>query len=218
MIKLAHIADVHIRNLNRHSEYRIVISDFARQCAENGVDHIFVGGDVFHTKTAGMSPECIELMTWFFETLAAVCDVHVTLGNHDLNMMNKTRQDALTPIISALNNPRVHFYKKSGVYEFAPGFVWCVFSLADEEGWAEVVPVPGKINIACYHGPVSGAKTETDWLIDEGLTVDFFEGYDFAFLGDIHRVQFLGFRDVELEVDEAELSNYPGAEILGEVN
>lgn len=218
MLKIAHIADIHWRGLSRHEEYKEVFAAFAAHAKTNACDHVFVGGDIFHTKTSGLSPEYIEMMAWWLGTLAEISHVHLTLGNHDGNLVNLSRQDAVTPIVRALNNPRIHLYKSSGVYEFSPGYTWCIFSLFDEEGWADVKPIPGKINIACYHGPVWGAKTETDWLIEEGLTVDFFKDYDFAFLGDIHRAQYLGYRDVEIVVNEDELTKYPGAEIIGEVS
>lgn len=213
-IKIAHIADIHVRNLSRHDEYRKVFTAFVESCIENKVDHTFVGGDIFHTKTSGMSPECVDFLCWMFRTLASVAKVHVTLGNHDGNLINSSRQDAVSPIIEALKEPKITLYKQSGVYEFAPGYNWCIFSLFDTEGWKNVQPVHGMTNIACYHGPVSGATTESDWLIEGDLSVDFFKDYDFCFLGDIHKTQFLGFRDVELVIDECDLHKYPGADIL----
>jgi predicted MPP superfamily phosphohydrolase len=214
MLRIAHTADVHIRSLSRHFECREIFTAFAQQCRDQKVDHIWVGGDIFHTKTSGMSPECIEFMCWWFTELASVAEVHVMLGNHDFNLTNKARQDALTPIVEALKDPRVHLYKDSGTYEFAPGYVWGVFSLWDKESWDNVKPVPGKVNIACYHGPVWGATTETDWLVEEGITVEFFRGWDFCFLGDIHKFQFLAGRDVELEVAASDLSKHPEAEVV----
>ncbi len=217
-MKIAHIADVHVRGLSRHAEYRTVFTEFALKVRELGIDHVFVGGDIFHTKTVGISPEYIDFMTWWLTELSSHAILHLTLGNHDGNLVNLSRQDAVTPIVATLQNPRVHLYKQSGVYQFAPGYNWCIFSLFDEEGWKDVKPVAGDINIACYHGGVWGAKTETDWLIESGMTVDFFRDFDFCFLGDIHRTQFLDTRYVELVIDEKDLSLYPGAEILEEID
>jgi DNA repair exonuclease SbcCD nuclease subunit len=214
MLRIAHIADIHWRGLSRHTEYREVFTAFAKQVKEQKADHIFVGGDIFHTKTSGLSPEYIEQMIWWLNIMAEVAEVHLTLGNHDGNLVNLSRQDAVSPIVDALNNPRIHLYKKSGVYEFAPGYNWCIFSLFDEEGWDAVQPKLGMVNIACYHGPVWGALTETDWLIEEGLTVEYFKKFDFCLLGDIHKTQFLAGRDSEIMIDEADLSKYPGAQVL----
>lgn len=217
MLKIAHIADIHWRSLSRHAEYRTVFEEFAFQVREKGVDHIFVGGDIFHTKTSGLSPEYIEQMSWWLKTLSAAAPVHLTLGNHDGLLTNMSRQDAVTPIVAALNNSRVFLYKNSGVYQFAPGYNWCIFSLFDEEGWKNVKPVPGDINIACYHGPLYGAHTETDWVIEEGLNLEFFKDYDFCMLGDIHQHQYMDFRDVEMIIPARDLDKFPNAEVVEEI-
>ena len=213
--KIAHIADIHIRTQSRHDEIRIVFSEFVKQCKQQKIDHIYIGGDIYHTKTQGISPEYIDLMHWWLSELTSYgAQVHMILGNHDGALTNLSRQDAITPIVNAVNNPNVHLYKNSGVFEFTPGYTFCVFSLFDEENWSKVEPMPGKINIACYHGPVDGSSTETDWAIESTITSKFFDKYDFAFLGDIHRTQFLDYRDVEIEINEEDLHLYEGAEIV----
>jgi len=196
MVRIAHTADVHWRGLSRHDEYREVFEAFLKDCKKNKVDHIFVGGDIFHTKTTGISPEYIDQLTWWLNAMSKVAPVHLTLGNHDGNLVNLSRQDAVSPIVQALNNDRVHLYKKSGVYSLDQNINWCVFSLFDEEGWSSVKPEPGKINIACYHGPVVGCVTESGWEIDEShIKTEFFKDYPYVFLGDIHQMQFLDYRE-----------------------
>lgn len=208
-MKIAHIADVHIRGLTRHAEYKTVFSAFIADVKEKQADIIFIGGDIFHTKTIGITPEYIDFMRWWLEAMAEVAPVHMVLGNHDGNLMNASRQDAVTPIVETLRNPRVFLYKKSGVYHFAPGMNWCVFSLFDEEGWERVKPVKGDYNIACFHGSVRGAKTEADRELDSDITVDNFKDYDLCLLGDIHKMQFLGHR--EYENGQQPWIGYPGS-------
>lgn len=191
-MKICHIADIHIRSISRHDEYRTVFQNLIDDLKKDPVDAIFVGGDVWHTKTAGLTPEYIDFMRWWLTELANCAELFVTLGNHDGNLVNTDRQDAVSPIVAALANPRVKLYKKSGVYEFKKGWNFCVYSLFDREGWKNVSPEKGKINIACYHGGVRSSLTETGWPIEEGPSVDFFDGYDLVLLGDIHRQQFLG--------------------------
>lgn len=211
MVKIAHTADIHWRGLSRHDEYRDVFAAFVKDCKKNKVDHIFIGGDIFHTKTTGISPEYIDQLTWWLDSMAKVAPVHMTLGNHDGNLVNLSRQDAVSPIVQALNNPNVHLYKKSGVYEFHPGYNWCVYSLFDEEGWKDVAPQPGKVNIACYHGPVQGSVTEVGWEM-EGMKVEFFKDYPYVLLGDIHKMQHLGFRD-GLDGKKRPWISYPGTPV-----
>lgn len=195
MPKIAHTADVHIRALSRHDEYRVILSAFTQDCKKQDVDHIFVGGDIFHTKTTGISPEYIDLLTWWLNDMSTVAPVHLILGNHDGNLVNLSRQDAISPIVEAMANQRVKLYKKSGVYPLEMGFNLCVFSCFDEDGWKDVKPVVGDVNIAAFHGPVRGSLTETGWDVEDGTTSEFFKDYDFCFLGDIHKPQALGYRD-----------------------
>lgn len=215
-VKIAHLADIHIRSLSRHDEFREVFVALSSKLRVMGVDHIMLGGDLFHTKVSGISPEFIELLSWWLTDLSTIGCVHIILGNHDGLLNNLTRQDAISPIVSALNNPNIKLYKQSGVYQFAPGYNWCVFSIFDEEGWTKVKPVPGDVNIALFHGPVWGALTESDWRIESDMTSDFFKDYDFCFLGDIHKFQFLDYRSHVIEIDESDLHLYPDAEVVEE--
>lgn len=193
--RICHIADVHYRSISRHAEYREIFTHMFEDIRKRDVDRIFVAGDIFHTKTLGISPEFIDQMSWWVKEMASIAPVHMILGNHDGNLVNLTRLDAISPIVSAINRTNVKLYKRSGVYDFAPGMKLCVFSLFDREGWKDVKPQPGSISIATYHGPVIGCQNENNFEVHEGLDVNFFEGFDFALLGDIHKFQFLAHRE-----------------------
>jgi DNA repair exonuclease SbcCD ATPase subunit len=190
--KCLHIADTHWRGLSRHDEYRKSFSALFDHAKKLKPDAIYVGGDIVHSKTQGISPELIDCLSWWFTEMASIAHVYVILGNHDGLILNKHRQDAISPILSALDNPRIHLYKESGTYPtHVPGFNWCVFSCFDEEGWKDVRPVEGEVSIALYHGAVYGSKTDIDWNVEGEIEASFFADYDFAFLGDIHRQQYL---------------------------
>lgn len=215
MLKIAHLADIHWRGLARHDEYRQVFDAFVDDAQFAEADVVFVGGDIFHTKTSGLSPEYIDEISRWMRELTRVGPTHLILGNHDGNLVNLNRQDAVTPIFDLVQkqgteNP-LYLWKFSGVYDLAPGFKLCLFSIFDEENWDKVKPVPGYVNIAAYHGPVQGAKTETDWEVDGDVQLDLFEGFDFALLGDIHKKQFLGYRMIAGE--EKPWIGYPGSTI-----
>lgn len=191
--KCAHFADIHFRGLTRHEEYRDVFSKAFKELKKLGPDIIYIGGDIVHSKTQGISPELIHILTWWFSELASIAPVHLILGNHDGLILNKDRLDAITPIINAMNNENIVLFRDSGVYSTGiDGFNWCVFSCFDEEGWKSVKPKEDEINIALFHGPVNGSLTDEDWEINgDSVKVDFFNGFEFAFLGDIHKRQFL---------------------------
>ena len=191
-IKIIHIADIHWRGLSRHDEYRQVFSRMFKQVKELKPDVIYVGGDIVHSKTQGISPEIIDCLTWWFDQMAKICPVHTILGNHDGIMHNHNRQDAISPIINAMNNSKIHLYKKSGTYPTGiPGFKWCVFSCFDEKNWKNVEPSEGDVNLALFHGAVWGSKTDVEWSVEGDVDVPFFDKFDFALLGDIHKAQFL---------------------------
>lgn len=191
-MRIVHIADVHWRGLSRHDEYILAFKDFFKQVEALKPDIIYVGGDIVHSKTQGISPEVIQSLTWWFRKLASICPTHIILGNHDGLILNKDRQDAITPIIAAIDNPNLHLYKDSGIYDTGyPGFKWCVFSCFDEENWASITPNPSDVNIALYHGAVRGSLTDVDWQLEGEINSNFFKGFDYALLGDIHKRQFL---------------------------
>ncbi|MED5450756.1 MAG: metallophosphoesterase, partial [Chloroflexota bacterium] len=110
MKKFAHIADTHIRNLKYHSEYKEVFDKMYNILREEEVDYIIHCGDIAHTKTQ-LSPEFVEMAANFFKGLSSIAPTYIILGNHDGNLKNNSRQDALTPIINALDAPDLYLLK-----------------------------------------------------------------------------------------------------------
>jgi len=184
--KIAHIADTHIKNLKFHYEYKIVFEQLYETLRKENVDYIVHCGDIAHTKTQ-ISPEFVELCSDFFANLAKIAPTYIILGNHDGNLKNSTRQDALTPIVKALNLPDLHLLKEAGEVLVGTHIALNVLSVFDEDNW--VAPSdPERINIALYHGSVSGVKTDTGWVMTHGdHDVSIFGGHDYAMLGDIHK-------------------------------
>ncbi len=203
--KCVHISDIHWRGLTRHEEYKESFLAFFKKIEELNPDVIYIGGDIVHSKTQGISPELIDCLCWWFEGMAKIAPTHIILGNHDGLLHNKHRQDAISPIIKALDNDNLFLYKNSGTYPTGiEGYNWCVFSCFDEENWNTVKPSDGQVNIALFHGGVWGSLTDIDWEIEGEVDVDFFKQYDFAFLGDIHKLQYL---------DDEKRIAYPGSSI-----
>ena len=186
MYKIAHIADTHIKNLKFHYEYKIVFDQLYETLRNENVDYIVHCGDIAHTKTQ-ISPEFVELCSDFFANLAKIAPTYIILGNHDGNLKNSTRQDALTPIVKALNLPDLHLLKNAGEVLVGPDIAFNVLSVFDEENWVKPSD-PARINVALYHGSVSGVKTDTGWVMTHGdHDVGIFGGHDYALLGDIHK-------------------------------
>ena len=186
MYRIAHIADTHIKNLKYHYEYKKVFKQLYEVLRKENVDYIVHCGDIAHTKTQ-ISPEFVELCSDFFMNLAKIAPTYIILGNHDGNLKNSSRQDALSPIVSALNLPNLHLLKNAGETVLEPDLALNVLSVFDEENW--VAPSDqSRINIALYHGAIGGVSTDVGWVMDHGdHDIGVFAGHDFAMLGDIHK-------------------------------
>jgi DNA repair exonuclease SbcCD ATPase subunit/DNA repair exonuclease SbcCD nuclease subunit len=186
MVRVAHVADTHIKNLKYHYEYRIVFEQAYQILREQKVDYIVHCGDLAHTKTQ-LSPEYFELATEFLRNLADIAPTHVLLGNHDGNLRNSTRQDAITPIAEALGHPNLHVHKFSGEVKLEDNLTLNVLSIFDETNWTKPSN-PDATNIALYHGAVNNCETDLGWIMEHGdHSLEIFDGFDYAMLGDIHK-------------------------------
>ena len=164
-MKFAHIADVHIKNLKYHDIYEDVFQQLYRRLEEEKVHKIIICGDIAHTKT-NISPEFVQIAGRFFTELADIAPLYIILGNHDGNLKNLDRQDAITPIVEALNIPDIHLIKKSGEVHIDEKFALNVLSIFDRDNWTKPSN-PDKINIALYHGAIEGSKTDTGWAMKD---------------------------------------------------
>ena len=211
-MKFAHLADTHIKNLKFHYEYKEVFQQLYQQLREQKVDYIVHCGDIAHTKTQ-ISPEFVEMCTDFFRNLADIAPTYVILGNHDGNLKNSSRQDAITPIVDALSHSNLHLLKNSGESILDEDFSLNVLSVFDTDNWTNPTNYD-RVNIALYHGSISGCKTDIGWTMEYGENdISIFDNFDFAFLGDIHKTNQI--------LDEAGRIRYAGSTIQqnhGETN
>lgn len=205
-MRIGHISDIHIRGSVRHDEIRKTTEDFLEQARSKKLDHILISGDIFHTKTSGITPESIDLLVWFFQELSKVAKVHVTLGNHDGVIHNLDKQDAISPIIKAINDKNVILYKDSGTFPINENVDLSVYGIFDKPNWDLAQKTnPNKFNVATFHGPVAGCKTDLNWMLDAEASVEYFANHDIVMLGDIHKQQFLDYRN------DVPRMGYPGS-------
>jgi DNA repair exonuclease SbcCD ATPase subunit len=164
---------------------------------ETGTDDaiIVVTGDIVHGKT-DMSPELISLVSYFFTGCADLCTTLVIAGNHDFNLANPSRLDALTPIVEALNHDNLIYWKESGV-KTVGNVAFFHHSIMDDD-WqvnlSSTLDLPEHVDtkIALYHGAVSGATTDIGFSdFADAIPRNNFDAYDITMLGDIHKTQYL---------------------------
>ncbi len=200
-----HLSDVHIRNTQRHVEYKEVFKrTYQKIKLEIGQNRskslIVLTGDIMHNKTE-LSPEAISIVYYFFKNLLELAPVILIPGNHDCNLSNKDRMDALTPIVEDIGQlDNFYYLKKSGLYHYF-NLIIAVTSVFDDtlvhasfitkKIWKSVHQ-KHKYKIALYHGPVHGAKTDVGYRMNNHqLVSENFDGYHYVMLGDIHRYQYL---------------------------
>ena len=192
--KIYHLADLHIRNLKRHKEYREVFQKFLNNVDKDNIENsvIYLAGDIAHAKTE-MSPELIREISWFLTECANRKHTFLITGNHDCNLNNNYRLDVLTPIVENLENDRIHYLKDTGVYPFH-NITFVVYSILDnQENWPKGELVEGENTICLFHGPVNDSTTDIGYTVSSNsFTTEMFDGFDMVMLGDIHKRQTLG--------------------------
>ena len=189
--KIYHIADVHIRNVKRHNEYREVFEKMFEEIRKRGTDDsiIYLAGDIAHAKLE-LSPELVREISWLFTECSKHCETILITGNHDCNMNNSDRLDVLTPIVEALNLPNFTYLRDTQVYSIG-GVDFGVYSIFDDKSnWPKGETLSGNKKIALFHGPVDNSQTDIGYVVSSRhFTTDMFDGYDLALLGDIHKRQ-----------------------------
>jgi DNA repair exonuclease SbcCD nuclease subunit len=191
--RVIHLADTHIRLFKRHQEYRETLGRLINTLLHTVTPGTVIVhcGDVVHSKT-DLSPEMVETASWFLGSLAKIAPTIVIAGNHDLNVANPNRLDALTPITENLNDPNLHYLKYSGVYSCADVDFAVLSIIGDRADWPTVQDCSAPTKIALFHGPVHNAQTDIGYTItNRHVMVETFDGFDMALLGDIHRHQAL---------------------------
>src|SRR4029079_4703066 len=201
--KIYHLADIHIRVLERHVEYQQVFENLYEYLQqEEQLEHavLVICGDIFHNRDH-LVYETILIFNTFIEKLTSILDVILIAGNHDV-FSHGDRLDTITGIVdvkSPINN--LFFLKLSGIYKYHNiDFVLSSLIYNKFIGACEVASVGGydgnaggydgsagdkeeteNIKISLYHGAVSGSRLDNGYLLppSEGLTrLQDFSGYD----------------------------------------
>jgi len=206
--KLYHLSDLHIQLYKRHNEYQEVFNNVLDYLKKEkklyGIPELtnknipiiaLITGDILHSKS-DLSPECIQLTYNFLKSLSNLMPLVIIPGNHDVNMNNKERLDALTPIIADLpkSNP-IYYFLESGVYQLSN----LMFYHASIFDCNIIPPIHTKqknfTSIMLYHGRVNGAVLFNGLELTEDnnktITPSAFANYDITCLGDIHKHQFI---------------------------
>ena len=188
-MKIAHLADIQIRLFKRKEEYRYIFEQLEESFKKHRPDIIAVCGDIVHNKVS-LSPESVDLTSDLLRLLSEYADVYMIPGNHDLVVINKSRLDALSPIVKNINSPRIHYYTKSQLVNIYNDLTFGMFSLIDTENYPINFEKKYGRYIALYHGTLAGAVYENEQVSkNPENNVEMFLNYDLALCGDIHKRQ-----------------------------
>jgi DNA repair exonuclease SbcCD ATPase subunit len=191
-----HLADIHIRKVtSRHDEYYEVFNNLYQILKTDTTNSIIVVcGDILHEK-CNYNEISLQVVFDFFENLVNLMDVIIIMGNHDGYTLNDNKRDALKPILDRIKGKhKLYYLRDSGIYHYE-NIVFGVSSVFDNKFILSKYINSNKIKIALFHGSVTGAVLQNNFIIDKyDRSIEEFEGYDYILLGDIHKFQYLNNR------------------------
>ena len=214
-MKIAHVSDIHIRNFKYRKEYLSAFEKLYKKLEELGPDLIINTGDTVHSKLA-VSPELFDDVANHFVRVTDLAPYWVILGNHDLNLKNPGRMDAISPIIRALQGKTENELRmpEPSLPEQMLGDKFREFTFwnYDIRGHKDFYVKDSQINVGLYHGSISGCVTDQGFIMEDGeAEVSKFEQMDFVLLGDIHKRQ--SFRDGRVRYPGSLIQQNYGEEI-----
>lgn len=216
-MKIAHISDLHIRNFKYRDEYRQAFQSLYDQLDELQPDVVINTGDTVHSKLA-VSPELFDDVAAHMLAVSEIAPYWIVLGNHDLNLKNVARTDAISPIVRALQGRTKHrvsllMHPTSYGFERHPEFVFWNYSIRHPGHVFQSTPNADQVNIGLYHGSISGCVTDQGFIMEEGeADLNKFKGMDFVMLGDIHKRQ--SFRDGRVRYPGSLIQQNYGEELV----
>jgi len=174
-MRVAHLADLHIRDARRE-EYAAVFAELCAQLAAEARRRPFaaiaIAGDVFDTMTRASAANWDDVARLLC-ALAEIAPVALIPGNHDLNVRRARGDTLLAPLFESaggarqLDPARVRLWTRSGCYEHpqVPGLLWIVGTPSD------ALPTPGEVSdayercdpppqavVALYHETIYGCR------------------------------------------------------------
>jgi DNA repair exonuclease SbcCD ATPase subunit/predicted phosphodiesterase len=189
MVRIAHLADIHIMD-RRRDEYAEIFELLYADLRERKPDIIAVVGDIFDHKLRATAHNIADVIK-FFVNLVSIAPVIVITGNHDTNCLTPGSLDLLTPVLSdhaGLQPPALTYFRHSGVYT-AHDITWSVIATDGD------LPPPAKpdgLHICLFHEEVNNAMLPNGIRMEDyKLSMASFDNYDVTMGGHIHLRQMI---------------------------
>ena len=208
---IIHLADLHIRSGNlqksRYIEYETVFNRIVNDL-ENYIyikdSVIFILGDIFHNQVK-IESAGLKLSLEFIKKLSNLAHVYIIRGNHDYLQAFPDEPDLISSVLS-IDIPNVTYLNKTGHYtigDIGIGLISIQDALQSGNTQGITPDLPAfpdpnqflkseiKHKIAIFHGPIGKAKLPngTEIMEHNSYPLEWFKGYDYILLGDIHLQQ-----------------------------
>ena len=201
-MRIVHLADIHIRNFKYFEEYRIAFDGFYRNIEIIQPDVIVIAGDMSHAKST-ISGNFVKLFSEFLISIRETCKtakIIILLGNHDFTFSDQDSVNPISSVLDLVKDNNTYLIRGTGNNIIIDNFKFTLFDCFDVgrevyfnfDKECEKYIDKDKVNILLYHGIVYGAKTGLGYTFDYGLPLQSISKFDYAFMGDIHSLQFLG--------------------------
>lgn len=186
ILKIYHLADIHIRDSRRHPEFSAVFDATIAEIAADPTDRrnklIIVAGDIFDEGSKRTpSVESMLIIQKWFARLAELGFVIVFPGNHDFRESNTDILEGLIMVTNKIDNL---IYLRDSRHIIFNNITLTHSSLIDKK----FIPAPPSanraLNLAIYHGTIGGSA-------HTGHSTRFrreseFKNFNAVLLGDIH--------------------------------
>jgi DNA repair exonuclease SbcCD nuclease subunit len=194
--KIFHTADWHLRNIDRHEEFKESIDLLLGSINSHSLNYeqaiICITGDIFDNHEH-VSNEANLLMVKTIKRCLEIHPVCITIGNHDLPK-NRTRMDAITPIVEAIGDSNLCYSKYSEIFNFY-GINFAHYSFLDNFALRlNQDDIGSDILIGLYHAPLRNCKNPLNPVFEKKMQEhetesSLFNGCSVVLMGDIHYPQ-----------------------------
>src|SRR5690606_31800244 len=103
--------------------------------------------------------------------------------------------DAISPVVKSVGRDNIFYFIDSLVLSYDKNGLEIIFYhlsfIENPSSWPKPIKKDNCINIALYHGAINGSKYDNDVEIEGHTDPSLFSDFDYVFLGDIHKRQFI---------------------------
>ena len=199
MIKICHIADIHIYNNTRHDEYKIQFEKLYDILKKEKINIVTIVGDLFESFN-DIENEAQILASEFLNKITDIVDECIVVyGNHDCMKRNRNRVNSVETVTKLINNNKIKYLGSSDFFDddIYP-IVWVNYSHLQKNinPWKDIQHTKDdtKTYIDLFHDPIQNCKNDLGFVFSKSSLrkiTDFKS--DIVMLGDIHKLQY--FRD-----------------------